>query len=64
LRVDTVLPVWQDGATMSGTQNQFSLTRAAAMKERRLKEEIPIFFLDFDPKAEEYLDKRARRPYR
>ena len=49
---------------MSGTQNQFSLTRAAAMKERRLKEEIPIFFLDFDPKAEEYLDKRARRPYR
>lgn len=35
-------PLWQDEARMSGTQDQFTSTRAAATKERRLEDQIPF----------------------
>jgi hypothetical protein len=40
--VDTLLPVWQDAGRISPMQNQISLTRGAAMKERCGKRQFPI----------------------
>jgi hypothetical protein len=37
LPLDTFLPVWHDAATMSASEQQFSLTRAASMKRLRVK---------------------------
>jgi len=35
--LDTPLPAWQHGASMSASENQFFLTRAASMKGQRGK---------------------------
>jgi hypothetical protein len=40
--VDALRPVWQDGAAMTESENQFSLTRAASSTSERVKKQIPI----------------------
>ena len=40
--IDTVLPVWQHGTRMSGTQSQFCLTCAVSMQERRAQKQFPV----------------------
>ena len=39
---DTLLTVCQHGARMGGSQNQFSLTRAASINRRDLKKKFPV----------------------
>ena len=40
--VDALRPVWQNGAAMAESENQFSLTRAASSTSGRVKKQIPI----------------------
>jgi hypothetical protein len=42
LPLDIFLPAWHHAAAMIANEKQFSLTRAASMKRRRVKHQIPV----------------------
>jgi hypothetical protein len=44
LPIDTTAPGWQHWTMMSGTEKQFSLTRAAHADMRARKREIPVSY--------------------